>query len=186
MVQFWRIHLPIQETQVWSLVWENPTRHGAAKPVLHSHWNPCALEPVLHNERIHPQCKVCAQQLESSNAHPHPRSRPPCIQRRPSGGSKDAAQPKNKTENKMILVGYLISESSELNSTNLSCSLTDFGWKAVVVIPRTYKMLYTFHSSFSHSNSAKIIWEIHVLGQFLLVVCVWNRVYTNQEWNSLK
>ena len=73
----------------------------------------------------------------------------------------------------MILVGYLISESSELNATNLVL-LRILGWKAVVVTPRTYNkmLLYFFQSSFSHSNSAKVIWEIYVLGQFLLVVCV--------------
>ena len=30
----------------------------------------------------------------------------------------------------MILVGYLFSESSELNATNLPCSLKDFGMES--------------------------------------------------------
>ena len=38
-----RVHLPMQETQVWSLVWEDPTC-GATKPVHHDYWA-CALEP---------------------------------------------------------------------------------------------------------------------------------------------
>ena len=43
MAQWSKIHLPMQERQVQSLVWENPTCCGAAKPVHHSHWA-CALE----------------------------------------------------------------------------------------------------------------------------------------------
>ena len=38
-----RVHLPMQETQVWSLVWEDPTC-GATKPMHHDYWA-CALEP---------------------------------------------------------------------------------------------------------------------------------------------
>ena len=38
-----RVHLPMQETQVWSLVWEDPTC-GATKPV-HHNCSVCALEP---------------------------------------------------------------------------------------------------------------------------------------------
>ena len=43
--------LPMQGTGVRSLVWENPTCHGATQPV-HNYWSPC-LEPVLHNNRSH-------------------------------------------------------------------------------------------------------------------------------------
>ena len=35
VVQWLRIHLLMQETQVRSLVWEDRTCRGAAKPVLH-------------------------------------------------------------------------------------------------------------------------------------------------------
>ena len=38
VVQWIRIHLPIQETGVWSLVWEDSTCHGATKPVHHRFW----------------------------------------------------------------------------------------------------------------------------------------------------
>ena len=38
-----RIHLPIQEIQIQSLVWEDPTCHAATKP---KH-----LEPKFHNKR---------------------------------------------------------------------------------------------------------------------------------------
>ena len=37
-VQWIRIHLPMQETWVWSLVWDYPTCHRAAKPMCHSYW----------------------------------------------------------------------------------------------------------------------------------------------------
>jgi len=41
MVQWLRIHLPMQGGWVQSLVWEDPTCHGATKPVPH------AMEPQL-------------------------------------------------------------------------------------------------------------------------------------------
>ena len=37
VVQWLRIHLPMQGTQVQLLVWEDPTHHGATKPVLHNY-----------------------------------------------------------------------------------------------------------------------------------------------------
>ena len=43
-----RTHLPMQ---VRSLLWEDSACHRATKPVRHNHGCPCALEPVLGNER---------------------------------------------------------------------------------------------------------------------------------------
>lgn len=43
----------------------------------------------------------------------------------------------------MILVDYMLSESSELNATNYSCSHKDFGWKVIIVIHKACRMLYT-------------------------------------------
>ena len=37
-VQWIRICLPMQGTQVWSLIWEDSTCRGAAKPVCHNYW----------------------------------------------------------------------------------------------------------------------------------------------------
>ena len=37
VVQWWRIHLPVQGTWVWSLVWEDPTCYGATKPMCHDY-----------------------------------------------------------------------------------------------------------------------------------------------------
>ena len=44
-------HLPVQETWVLSLVWEDPTCHGAADPMCHTQLlKPAPLEPVLRNK----------------------------------------------------------------------------------------------------------------------------------------
>ena len=51
VVRCLRTLLPIQETQVWARVWDEPTGRGAAKPVCHSYWSPHAPQPVLHNKR---------------------------------------------------------------------------------------------------------------------------------------
>ena len=48
VAQWLRIRLPMQETQVWALVREDPTCRGATKPIHHNYWA-CALEPVNHN-----------------------------------------------------------------------------------------------------------------------------------------
>ena len=66
VAQWLRNCLPMQETRVQSLVWEDPTRLRATKPVSHNcwacalgprngnywaqklhYWSPCTLEPVL-------------------------------------------------------------------------------------------------------------------------------------------
>ena len=43
-----RIRLPMQGTWVRALIWDDPTCHGATKPVCHNYWA-CALEPTSHN-----------------------------------------------------------------------------------------------------------------------------------------
>ena len=50
--QWLRIHLPVQETQVWSLVWEDSTCHRATKP-MHHNYSACTLEPIFHKKRSH-------------------------------------------------------------------------------------------------------------------------------------
>ena len=42
----------MQETWVWSLVWEDPTSHGVTEP-MHIYWSTWALGPVLHNKKSH-------------------------------------------------------------------------------------------------------------------------------------
>ena len=60
----------MQETQIWSLVWEDPTCGGATKPVHHNYWT-CALEPGSHDSWAHvlqllkPACpRACALKQE--------------------------------------------------------------------------------------------------------------------------
>ena len=60
----------MQETQVWSLVWEDPIGHRAIKPVSYS-YQVCALEPRSQNYWAHvpqllkhAQPRACAPQLE--------------------------------------------------------------------------------------------------------------------------
>ena len=60
LVQWIRICLPMQVIQVWSLVQEDPTCHGATKPrtttdepTCLNYRRPRALGPVLHNKRCH-------------------------------------------------------------------------------------------------------------------------------------
>ena len=52
MVQWLRIHLPMQGTQVWSLVWKDSTCLGATKPMCHNYWA-SALETVSCNYQAH-------------------------------------------------------------------------------------------------------------------------------------
>ena len=84
VVQWLRIHLPMQGTRVQSLVWEDPTCRGATKPVSHNYWacmsqllKPVGLEPMLHNKRSH-HSKPHSPQLEKAHAQ----------QRRPNAANK--------------------------------------------------------------------------------------------------
>ena len=52
VAQWLRIHLPMQGTRVQTLVREDPTCHGATKPVRRNYWA-CALEPASHNYWAH-------------------------------------------------------------------------------------------------------------------------------------
>ena len=48
VAQWLRIRLPMQGTRIRALVWEDPTCHGATKPVRHNYWacasGACALQ----------------------------------------------------------------------------------------------------------------------------------------------
>ena len=48
VAQWSRIHQLMQETQVPSLIWEDPTHYGVTKSVSHSDWA-CTLAPGNHN-----------------------------------------------------------------------------------------------------------------------------------------
>ena len=61
LVTWWlKIHLPMQGTCIWSLVWEDPTCHRATRSMRYSYWlhtprslKSMSLEPVLCNKRNH-------------------------------------------------------------------------------------------------------------------------------------
>ena len=84
VIQWLRICLQIKGTWVLSLIQEDPTCHGATKPMHHSYWvhalepmscnywawmpqllSPHALEPLICTEEP-PQREACTAQLESS------------------------------------------------------------------------------------------------------------------------
>ena len=99
VVQWLRIHLPMQGTKVQSLVWEDPTCQGATKPVRHSHWAHELLEPMCCSRRSHHHEKP---------AH-HNQERPPLATNRgnPSCSNKGPVQSKiskywKKTQKKWV------------------------------------------------------------------------------------
>ena len=61
VVQWLRICLSMQGTQLRSLAWEDFTCFRATEPTCHSYWSPCALETVLRNEKPL-QREACALQ----------------------------------------------------------------------------------------------------------------------------
>ena len=70
VAQWLRIRLPMQGSQVRSLVREDPMCRGATKPVHHNYWA-CTLKPTSHNYRAH-----VPQLLEPTRLEPVP-----CIKR---------------------------------------------------------------------------------------------------------
>ena len=52
VVQWLRIHLPMQGSRVWSLTREDPMCLGATKPMSHNYWA-SAPEPGTHNSWVH-------------------------------------------------------------------------------------------------------------------------------------
>ena len=71
----------MQETWVWSLIWEDLTCREAIKPVHHNHWA-CALELDVTTTEAR------APQLGSSPHYPQ--------LEKSLGSNEDPAQPKNK------------------------------------------------------------------------------------------
>ena len=66
MVQWLRVHLAVQQTPVKSLIWEDPTCHGAATSLCHNHWvhEHWGLAP----QEKPPQWEACALLLEKACA----------------------------------------------------------------------------------------------------------------------
>ena len=70
----------MQETEVWSPIWEDPAYHGATKPMLHNYWA-CTLKPVLCNKKSHQKDNL----LTATMVPPTPATKEkPMQQRRPS------------------------------------------------------------------------------------------------------
>ena len=72
VVQWLRIWLPMQGTQVRFLVWEDSACCGAPRPVHLNCWacvlqvlKPACLEPVLHHRRSHARRSLCIATRES-------------------------------------------------------------------------------------------------------------------------
>ena len=94
MAQWLRIHLPMQGTQVRSLVREDPTCRQATNPVRHNYWA-CALEPV---EARTPQLlKPARLEAMLCNERSHCNEKPVHRnQRKPTRSNEDPVQPKKK------------------------------------------------------------------------------------------
>ena len=93
-VQWLRICLPMKGTQVWSLVWEDPTWHGANKA---NYWA-CVLEPGFHDYWCLPLGTAVPNKKSHRSekpAHHDQGGAPACTTReRPCANHKDPVQPK--------------------------------------------------------------------------------------------
>ena len=87
VVQWLSICLPMQGTQVPSLVREDSTCRGASKPVSHNYWA-CALEPRAPGQERLPQCEAHAPQQKVDT--------PLRNWRKPMHSNRDPAQPERK------------------------------------------------------------------------------------------
>ena len=103
VVKWLRIHLPMQRTQVQSLVREDTTHHGATKPMSHNYWT-CEPRAVIRNEKPRQQ-EAHTPQLETAPAGRN--------QRKPACSNEDPAHPKinnlkKKKKKEKILFSILI------------------------------------------------------------------------------
>ena len=89
VVQWLKIHLPVQRSWVWSLVQEDATCHGAPKPLYHNRWSLHALEPVL-----------CSKRSRRNEKHRHCNGEQPLLTatRESCVSNKDSAQSKIKSK----------------------------------------------------------------------------------------
>ena len=105
VVQWLRIRLPMQGTRVQALVREDPTCHGATKPVRHNYWA-CALEPASHKCWAHtPQLlkPTCPEPVPTAREATTMRSLHATIKSRPCSPQLEKAQytaPKTQSSHK--------------------------------------------------------------------------------------
>ena len=67
VAQWLRIRLPMQGTWVRSLVWEDPTCHGATKPMHHNYWA-CALELAREPQLLSPRATTTEAHMPRARA----------------------------------------------------------------------------------------------------------------------
>ena len=121
MVLCLRIYLLMQGTQVRSLVWKDPTCHGAAKPLHHQLLSPCALEATLH-KRSHHSGKPTLH-----NKAPQQRVDTAChISRKPAHRNEDPAQPKKDVYQNTFMTFELSNLSSSRNYLMKRFLIVDF------------------------------------------------------------
>ena len=94
VAQWLRICLPMQGTQVQSLVRKDSTCRGAAKPMRHNYWA-CALEPASHNYwACAPRARALQQEKPSQwKAHAQQERVAPAHRRKPAHSNKEPTQP---------------------------------------------------------------------------------------------
>ena len=92
VAQWLRVRLPMQGTRVRALVREDPTCHGATKPVCHNYWA-CALEPVSPN--YWSQCSTIREATTMRSTHTATKSSPRSLQlQKATCSNEDPMQPK--------------------------------------------------------------------------------------------
>ena len=124
MVQWLRIHLPMQGIWVWSLIQEDSTCHRVAKPVSCNYWSPHIIEPEFCNKRGH---------HNEEPMHYSQRVAPACCnQRKPACSNKVPVWPK---VNKQINILKNKSHNQLLNACVVTicwvtecCKISKAGW----------------------------------------------------------
>ena len=103
VAQWLGVHPPMQGSRVRALVWEDPTCHGATKPVCHNYWA-CALKPASHNywaqvpqllkhARLEPVLCNKRSHCNEKPAH-HNKEQPLLTTRKPACSKEDPTQTK--------------------------------------------------------------------------------------------
>ena len=95
MVHWLGIHLSVQGTRIRSLVQEDPTCCGAARPASHDDWA-CTLDPAPWNKRSHSRENAARCTWRADPSHHN--------ERKPARGSEDPAHPKQKINDKIFSV----------------------------------------------------------------------------------
>ena len=146
MVQWLRIHLPMQGTWVPSLIREDPTCRGATKPVRHNYWA-CALEPASHNywahtlqlpkpTRLKPELRNKRSHRDEKSTHGNKEKPPPAATRESlcaATKTQRSAPPPKKKENNLKKKKVLTYATTWMNLESImqseqSCSQRTTGY----------------------------------------------------------